>query len=249
LREERSLLSDKTSLMSLRAPDPHRGPRMSNRTQTVKDLAGAVGRSRLVEGWIEGPCAEAADLRGINRLMLDFYDDPDFVRELMDLVVEIGISFGHAQIEAGAEIIGIGDAAASLIGLALYEEFVWPGEQRLVSAMHDAGVICRLHICGNNRRFLPSAARLGCEIIDIDAPVTMAAARQAVGVEQVLCGNLDPVRSIHEGTPDKIRAQFAACHADAGSRYIVGGGCEIPRGTSLDNFQAIVDFARLTSGS
>ena len=140
--------------------------------------------------------------------MLDFYDDPDFVRELMDLVVEIGISFGHAQIEAGAEIIGIGDAAASLIGLALYEEFVWPGEQRLVSAMHDAGVICRLHICGNNRRFLPSAARLGCEIIDIDAPVTMAAARQAVGVEQVLCGNLDPVRSIHEGTPDEIRANL-----------------------------------------
>jgi uroporphyrinogen-III decarboxylase len=152
---------------------------MSNRIQALKDLAGAVGRNRLVEGWIEGPCAEAADLRGINRLMLDFYDDPDFVHELMDFVVEVEM----------------------------------------------------------------------CEIIDIDAAVLMAAARQAVGVEQVLCGNLDPVRSIHEGTPDEIPAEFGACHADGGSRYIVGGGCEIPRGTSLDNFLAIVDFARLTSGS
>jgi uroporphyrinogen-III decarboxylase len=166
----------------------------------------------------------------------------------MDFVVELGISFGLAQVDAGAEAIGIGDAAASLIGPALYDEFVWPGEQRLVNAMHDAGVICRLHICGNNRRFLPHAAKLGCEIIDIDAPVTMVAARQAVGAEQVICGNLDPVRSIHDGTPDEIFAKFGACHDQAGPRYIVGGGCEIPRRTALPNFQAIVDFARTTSG-
>jgi MtaA/CmuA family methyltransferase len=247
LREENSLLREKATLASLRAPDPLRGPRMSNRAQAVKDLAGSVGSSRLVEGWIEGPCAEAADLRGINRLMLDFYDDPDFVHELMDFVVELGISFGLAQVDAGAEAIGIGDAAASLIGPALYDEFVWPGEQRLVNAMHDAGVICRLHICGNNRRFLPHAAKLGCEIIDIDAPVTMVAARQAVGAEQVICGNLDPVRSIHDGAPDEIFAKFGACHDQAGPRYIVGGGCEIPRRTALPNFQAIVDFARTTS--
>ena len=44
---------------------------------------------RLVEGWIEGPCAEAADLRGINNIMLDFYDDPQFVHTLLEFVVEM----------------------------------------------------------------------------------------------------------------------------------------------------------------
>ncbi len=242
--ESRALLLEKETLASLHAPDPETGPRMSNRLRAVRDLADAVGGERLVEGWVEGPCAEAADLRGINRLMLDFYDDPAFVHGLVDFVVELGIAFGRAQIEAGADMIGIGDAAASLIGPAFYEEFVCPGEQRLVDAFHEAGAICRLHICGNSRALLSSAAGLGCEIVDVDGVVPMAAARQEAGAQQVLCGNLDPVRAIQGGTPASIHAAFAECRLDAGSRYVVGAGCEIPRGTPLENFQAIVDFAR-----
>ena len=63
---------------------------MSNRLRAVEGLAAATGSDRLVEGWVEGPCAEAADLRGIIHLMLDFYDDPAFVRELVDFTVELG---------------------------------------------------------------------------------------------------------------------------------------------------------------
>jgi MtaA/CmuA family methyltransferase len=247
-KEDGSLLRDKTVLCTLSIPDPRRGPRMNNRLLAVKDLSDSVGHERLVEGWVEGPCAEAADLRGINRLMLDFYDDPKFVRELVDFVVELEISFGLAQIEMGAEVIGIGDAAASLIGPARYEEFIWPGEQRIVSALHDAGAICRLHICGNNLPLLANAAKLGFEIIDIDgSTVPMKEARRMAGAEQVLCGSLDPVRSIHDGTPESIQAEFRNCHTEAGLHYIVAAGCEIPRGTALENFQAIVDFARASS--
>ena len=59
----------------------------------------ASAATKLVEGWVEGPCAEAADLRGINTLMLDFYDDPDFVRDLFDFVVEMELRFARAQVE------------------------------------------------------------------------------------------------------------------------------------------------------
>jgi MtaA/CmuA family methyltransferase len=247
--EDISLLRDKSRLDSLNIPDPRRGARMSNHILAVKDLADGVGHERLVEGWVEGPCAQAADLRGINRLMLDFYDDPGFVRALVNFVVELEIAFALAQVEAGAEVIGIGDAAASLIGPSLYEEFIRAGEQRIVAAVHDAGVICRLHICGNNLPVLPSAAKLGCEIIDVDGPtVAMGRARRAAGEEQVLCGNLDPVRSVHDGTPCSIREELTQCHLEAGPRYIVAAGCEIPRGTPLENLEAIVTFAHTTAG-
>lgn len=248
-KEEVSLLRDKAVLSNLSMPDPRRGGRMSNQVLAVEDLVVGVGHKRLIEGWVEGPCAESANLRGINRLMLDFYDDPLFVRELVNFVVELEISFGRAQIDAGAEVIGIGDAAASLIGPALYAEFIWPGERRIIAAMHHAGAICRLHICGNNLPVLADAAKLGCEIIDVDGPiVSMRDARRAVGTAQVLCGNLDPVRSIHDGTPESIRAELTDCHIQAGPRYIVAAGCEIPRGTPFDNFATMVDFARATPG-
>ena len=42
----------------------------------------------------------AADLRGVNTLMLDFDDDAPFVRDLMGFVVEMELAFAKAQIEA-----------------------------------------------------------------------------------------------------------------------------------------------------
>jgi MtaA/CmuA family methyltransferase len=249
LDERRSLLRHKASLLSLQAVGPRQGARMGNRLQAVRDLVAGAGRDRLVEGWVEGPCGAASEFRGLNRLMLDFYDDPSFVRDLLDWVVDLEIAFALAQVEAGADIIGIGDPAASLIGPRLYREFIWPGEQRMVMAVHAARAMCRLHICGNNRPLLAMAAQLGCEIVDVDAKVAMLDARHAAGPGQVLCGNLDPVRVIHDQNPEGIRDALVRCRDAAGPRYIVGGGCEIPRGTPFPNLEAMVGFARSSGPS
>lgn len=241
---ELALLADPTRLLTLEAPDPRESQRMSNRLAAIRELAKEVGDRLLIEGWVEGPCAEAADLRGITRVMVDFYDDPKFVHDLTEFSTDLAIEFARAQVEAGATLIGVGDAASSLIGPALYDEFIFPQAKRLVDAIHDAGAVCRLHICGNIKAILPAISKLGCEIVDVDAMVPMDAARESVGWEQTLLGNLDPVRSILTGTPDSIRAGLAACEQEAGAHYIVGAGCEIPRGTPLENFRAIVDYAR-----
>jgi len=192
---------------------------------------------------VEGPMAESADLRGINTIMLDFFDDPAFVRELLDFVVEMGLQFARAQIEAGAEIIGVGDAAASLVGPDLYERFVWPWEKRLVDGIHAAGGLVRLHICGNTTKILAAMGRLGCDIVDMDFPVPLSAARAGMGADQVLLGNLEPVGILRNGTPEQVTALLARCHAAAGPRYIVGAGCEVPRDTPEANFRAMCDYA------
>ena len=106
LAEHDSLLGDKAGLGTLKQPDPLGGGRMHDRVKAIELFRRRVAGSKLIEGWVEGPCAEAADLRGINRLMLDFYDDPEFVRALFDAVVDNGMRFAGAQIQAGADIIG-----------------------------------------------------------------------------------------------------------------------------------------------
>src|ERR1051326_2206236 len=134
--EQHALLADKTKLTHLKIPDPLGGGRMHNGIEALALYRQKVGAEKLIEGWIEGPCAEAADLRGINNLMLDFFDDPAFVRDLFEFVTEMELWFARAQIEAGADLIGIGDAAASLVGPKIYNEFVWPFEKRMVDAIH-----------------------------------------------------------------------------------------------------------------
>ena len=49
---------------------------MRNRLKALALYRQRVGKQKLIEGWIEGPCAQAANLRGISRLMLDFFEDP-----------------------------------------------------------------------------------------------------------------------------------------------------------------------------
>ncbi len=241
--EETPLLADRISLARLKVPDPLGGGRMHNGIQAVACLREQIGRELLVEGWIEGPCAEAADLRGLNNLMLDFFDDPGFVHDLFGYCLELGLRFAKAQLEAGADLIGIGDAAASLIGPALYEEFVWPYEKRLVDGIRALGGRARLHICGNTRFCLGGMGRLGCSIVDLDWLSPVAEGRQQMGPDQILLGNLDPVAVLRNGSPDSIAAATANCHRAAGARFIVGAGCEVPRDTPPANLLALRDYA------
>ncbi|HYO44810.1 MAG TPA: uroporphyrinogen decarboxylase family protein [Candidatus Limnocylindrales bacterium] len=246
LDDTRSLLVDKATLAGLGPADPLGGGRMTDRLRGVELLRATGGATRLVEGWVEGPCAEAADLRGIGALMLDFADDPGFVDDLFGLAVRQAITFAQAQVDAGADIIGVGDAAASLVGPAIYREVVAPHEQRLVDAIHAMGARVRLHICGNTRRSVDVMAGLGADIVDLDSLVPLDRARADAGPRQVLLGNLNPVTELMSATPGAVTSRVAACHAQAGPRFIVGAGCEIPAATPHENVDALAAYARAT---
>jgi MtaA/CmuA family methyltransferase len=239
--ESQALLADKAHLAKL--PRRSLGPRMEDRLRAVEALKNAAGDHLLVEGWVEGPCALAADFRGVNTLMMDFADDPAFVEALFEFCVETEIHFAGRQIACGADLIGIGDAAASLVGPRLYRQFVLPYERKLIAGIQAAGGKTRLHICGNTRRLLKEMGTTGADMIDLDYPSPMEEGRAAMGPSQPLLGNLDPVRIVRDGTPAIVTAALEECWRAAGPRYLVGAGCEIPRGTPSENLEAMTRFA------
>jgi len=176
--------------------------------------------------------------------MTDFFDDPAFVVDLFEFAVKMELGFARAQVEAGADIIGVGDAAASLVGPAIYEKFVWPYEKKLVEGLHAMGTRVRLHICGKTRKLFGGMGRLGCEIVDLDYPAPMEEARRGMGPGQVLLGNVEPVGVLKNGTPASIAAAIAECHRASGPRYIVGAGCEVVGDTPMENLEALGEYAR-----
>jgi MtaA/CmuA family methyltransferase len=241
--EDQALLADKAKLARLKIPDPLGGGRMHNGIKALALFKERVGKEKIIEGWVEGPIAEAADLRGINTLMLDFFDDPAFVCDLFTYVIELELRFAREQVKAGADVIGVGDAAASLVGPQIYEEFIWPYEKKLVDGIHALGAKVRMHICGNTRRILEGIGKLGCDIVDLDSMAPMAEARQKMSPGQIVLGNLNPVSVLRNGTPAGVTAETAECHRQAGSRFIVGAGCEVPRDTPPENLRALCAYA------
>ena len=132
---------------------------------------------------------------------MDLIEAPEWAEELLEICVEVEIAFARAQIEAGADIIGLGDAVASLISPAMYRRFALPYEQRIFAAVHEMGAVPRLHICGKTNKIVDDMVQSGADIIDLDWMVDMEAAAAQFGDRVSFCGNFDPVAVMLQGTP------------------------------------------------
>jgi MtaA/CmuA family methyltransferase len=241
--ESDALIADKAVLSTLKVPDPSSTRRMLDRIQAVALFKEKIGKERIVEGWIEGPCALAANVRGINTLMLDFYDDPPFVDELLTFVTEVAIAFARAQRDAGAELMGVGDAAASLVGRPIFEKILVPYHMKMVAALRAMGLKTRSHICGNTSKICEARAALGYDINDIDSPVSLVMAREKMGPRAIILGNIPTVAVMERGNAEQVRAAAAECYRACGPNHIISAGCEVPRSTPIENMDALRDYA------
>ena len=79
---------------------------MQDRLAAISLFHSQVGGEVPVMGWVEGALAQAADLRGMGTLLMDVYDSPSWVQDLLEQAVNVEIAFAEAQVEAGADIIG-----------------------------------------------------------------------------------------------------------------------------------------------
>ncbi len=234
-------LEQAKDLALLESPDPATSPRMRNTVSTVRGYRDLAYRQRAITGWVEGPAAEAACLRGVSNFLIDTIDDPPFCEDLMDLCVDNAIRFARAQVDAGADTIGVGDAVVSQLGPDVYQRLVLPRQQRLFAAIRAAGALVRLHICGDIKHLLPGIAAAGIDILDCDWPVNLVRAREILGTGVTIAGNLNPVDDVQRSTPERIRRQFREIYQQIGNPFLVGAGCEIPRGTPPDNLRALCD--------
>ncbi len=243
------LIAEPEDLAQLRPPDPATGPRMSDRVEAIRLFREKVGGEVPIMGWVEGALAGASVLRGVVNLLYDVSLRPEWVDELLEMCAEVEIAFARAQVEAGADIIGLGDAIASQISPAMYRRFALPYEKRIFDAVHEMGALARLHICGNTNHLLNLMPESGADIIDLDWMVDLDAAVEAFAGRCVTMGNFDPVSVMLQGTPDGVRAAAIRCLEIGGKRSISAAGCEVPVDTPHENLRAHAAVLREVGGA
>lgn len=241
------LITEPEELARVNFPVQNFGSRMTDRLEGIRALREQVGDEVPVMGWVEGALAEAADLRGMTNVMIDLLRRPAWLKELLEKCVEVAIAFASAQIDAGAHIIGLGDAVASQVSPRMYREFALPYEQRIFEAVKAKGGIPRLHICGKTTHLLNDMAQSGAQIIDADWMVDLHQAAEAFEGLAV-CGNVDPVSVFLQGDVERVRKGIFANAAAGGSRWISAGGCEIPEETPAENIHAQREALRELAG-
>ncbi|HZQ10747.1 MAG TPA: uroporphyrinogen decarboxylase family protein, partial [Anaerolineae bacterium] len=190
--EPEPFIKDLDDLKRLHVPDPLGDNPMRQQINALKILLHELP-DQPVYAWIEAPFQESCILRDINYFMVDLRSDTTLPKEILKFAVELESEFAYAQIEAGAQFIGIGDAIASLGSADDYAEFNFPYLSELVNRIKARGAYIKYHACGRTKHIWQYIKQLNIDILNLDSLIDFGQAREFFGDKFVLKGNLNPI--------------------------------------------------------
>ena len=233
---------------TLELPDPHSAGRLSLHMEMVNLVKEAVKGEIPLFAYTPGPFTLAGQLAGVNALMVATIRNPQFVNELLSVAFEASKRYALANIEAGVDVVVTADptASGSLISSKTFETYAAPYQTALVEATTQAGAIPSLHICGKTSAMLELMAGTGTTILELDHLVELKEAKDRVGNDVILMGNLNPTELLLTGTPEAVEAAARKCIEEVGhdGRFILSSGCEVPPLAPLANIRAMVTGAK-----
>lgn len=119
------------------------------------------------------------------------YTEPEAWNKLMEVLVDVTVQYLHAQAEAGASALQIFDSWVGGLPLEVYREHLLPHMQRLFQALTPLNIPL-IHFGTGTALLLPLMKQAGGDVIGIDWKTPMAFAKEILGDDVALQGNLDP---------------------------------------------------------
>jgi len=116
-------------------------------------------------------------LRGMENLLMDFLDHPDFVRELLYTIADYNIAQVTAALKYDIDAVYFGDDWGQQMGLQMgpriWREFIMPELKRMYSAVRQAGKYVMIHSCGKVQELFDDLIRIGLNCFNPFQPEVM----------------------------------------------------------------------------
>lgn len=195
-------------------------------------------------------------LRGLENTWEDIYLEPERLKDLIQLLVDMNLKLIGKLKELGIHGLmfcddwGLQDKL--MISPDKWYEFWFPAYQKIYQSAHQAGISTWLHSCGNIVEILDGLIEAGLDVIQMDQ-------QQNMGLE--LLGNrfagritfwcpVDIQNMMCKGTPAEIRAyihKMFDCLATENGGFIAGWYADpVGAGHSQENIDAMCDeFVKL----
>jgi len=215
----------------------------------------AAGRGLVAIGAGSALSDNAGAAYPMEKMMIECYEDPGFVDELLDIFQRPILLAMKDGLEKGAEMVYCSSYYESMSAgwsPKLYRRFFLPRIKELVDLAHSYGVPYHHYDDGKVRETLPMLREMGVDLVSTIAPppvgdVTPAHARELAGADVCLNGGIDTVNVMWRGTPDEVDAKVkeaieAAATPEGG--YILGTSDSITEQAPVENFEAFFAAAR-----
>lgn len=224
--------------------------------RTIDLLVERVGRRLSVHSEVFSPFTQYMELFGYQQALMYLLDEPERVKPILEAYAQGAADLGARQARRGVDAVLISSAFAGggFISPRQYAEFVLPYEAEVVRRIKAEGVFVYTHTCGDIGDRLELMADTGTGGIDtLDPPplgsVDLADAKKRVGDRVFFKGNIDPVHTLLEGTPEQVYAD-AIRRLEIGSRnggFILSSACSVSPRVAPENLAMLVraaeDFA------
>ncbi len=201
--------------------------------EAVNQAAEAFGERGLVRGHIAyfdvygqpGCWQDAVELVGTERLILETYDDPGWVHELIKILQERKKTFIRSLAGARYDLLELGGGAASstVISPKIFDEFVAPYDAELIEMAHQVGQRIVYHTCGGMMPLLERIAAMKPDAMETFTPpamggdIRLAEAKQRIGDQVCMIGGFDQFHYFVGCTPEETRAEVRRCFEAAGT--------------------------------
>ncbi len=171
---------------------------------------------------------DAACLYGIENLIMETYDDPEWVHSLLGILQKRKLAYAKSLQGAGYDLLelGGGDASTTVISPTLFETYVAPYDRPIIEAAHEAGQRIVYHTCGGMMPILEQIADMGPDAMETFTPagmggdVKLGEAKRRIGDRVCMIGGFDQYHFFTGCTPEATRREVRRCFAEAGG----GGG-------------------------
>jgi len=187
-------------------------------------------------------------LRGMEALMMDFYDHPEFVHGLLNRIADYNLAQVQEALKYDIDAVYFGDDWGQQQGLQmgakLWREFFRPALQRMYRAVRQAGKFVMIHSCGDVDELFDDLIDLGLncfnpfqpEVMDIWSLLPQYRGRLAFH------GGLSTQRTLPFGTVQEVRHEvdrLMALGRDGG--YILAPAHDVEGDVPLENMLAAIE--------
>jgi uroporphyrinogen decarboxylase len=182
-------------------------------------------------------------------LMKSFmYQHPEAWHRLMQLICEMTRDYLAAQIEAGAQAIQLFDSWVGCLSPEDYRAFVLPHSAWVLEELAGYGVP-RIHFGTNTSTLLELMKQADCEVIGVDWRMPIGRAREIIGPDFAVQGNLDPVLLMAPRELLVNRVQALLGQANPGHGYIFNLGHGVLPPTPMESVDTVIQTVHGFLGS
>ncbi len=217
--------------------------------RTIDLVLEQVGGRLSVHSELFSPFTQLMELFGYQQALMYLLDEPQRVEAILEAYTAGAADLGVRQARRGVDAVLISSAFAGggFISPRQYQQFVLPYETEVVRRIKAEGVFVYTHTCGDIGDRLELMADSEIDGIDtLDPPplgsVDLADAKKRVGDRLFFKGNVDPVHTLLEATPEQVYRD--ALHrlktGSPGSGYILSSACSVSPRVAPENLQMLV---------